>query len=70
MIHEIDVKTRAIVRGIITTIRICHNCSRAEAEELFRVAISHPSSIDCLIERVDSDVEEQKDEIAKGFKLS
>jgi hypothetical protein len=61
MKHAIEEKTRANVRAVITTIRTRHNCSRAEAEELFQRAIVDSAVVDALLEEVDRDVEEQKE---------
>jgi hypothetical protein len=68
MKHAIDEATRADVRGVITTIRTRHNCSRAEAEELFRRALScHTDAVAAIIAHVDADVAEQKED-AKQYK--
>ena len=63
MKHAIDESTRADVRGVITTIRTRHNCSRAEAEEYFRRSIScHTDAVKAIIAHVDEDIREQKEE--------
>ncbi len=61
MKHAIEEKTRANVRAVITTIRMRHNCTRAEAEELFQRAIVDEIVVNSILEEVDIDVEEQKD---------
>lgn len=61
MKHAIDESTRAIVRGIITTIRSRHNCTRAEAERLFRRNIATCDVTFAIFEAVDNDIQEQKD---------
>ena len=50
MKHAIDESTRAVVRGIITTIRIRHNVTRAVAEDLFRRGVSDSGVITELLE--------------------
>lgn len=60
MKHTLEVKTRANVRAVITTIRMRHNCTRAEAEESFRRAIVDEIVVDSILEEVGIDIEEQK----------
>lgn len=69
MKHAIDESTRAVVRGIITTIRIRHNVTRAVAEDLFRRGVSDSGVITELLESVDEDLEEQKqnEEFSQDF---
>ena len=62
MKHAIDEETRAVVRGIITTIRTRHNLTRKDAEEYFRRALSaHTEAVPAIIAHVDEDIAEQKE---------
>ena len=60
MKHEIDVETRAVVRQVITVIRQKHNCTRAEAERLYRRAASETDVIDALLSAVKDDIENDR----------
>ena len=60
MKHEIDVETRAVVRTVITAIRQKHNCTRAEAERLYRRATSETEVIDNILNVVDDDIENNR----------
>jgi len=63
MKHAIDESTRAVARGIITTIRTRHNLTRAEAEDYFRRSLSsHTDAVKAIISEVDSDIAEQKEQ--------
>lgn len=62
MKHEIDEATRAIVRGIITTIRTRHNCTREEAESYFRRNVGTSEVVEVLMELIDDDIQEQKEQ--------
>ncbi len=59
--HEVEEKTRANVRAVITTIRTRHNLNRKDAEYYFQRAINDSSVVERLMEEVDRDVEEQKE---------
>ncbi len=62
MKHEIDEATRAVVRGIITSIRTRHNLTRKDAEDYFRRALSsHTDAVEAIIAEVDEDIREQKE---------
>jgi hypothetical protein len=62
MKHEIDESTRAVVRGIITTIRCQHGLTRKDAEDYFRRALSsHTEAVSAIIAGVDEDIREQKE---------
>jgi len=60
MKHEINESTRKAVRGIITTIRIRQNCSKAEAEELFRRSLCEVDVEEAVLNAVEEDIEHQK----------
>lgn len=62
MKHEVEVKTRANVRAVITCIRTKHNLNRKDAEYFFQRAINDSSVVERLMEEVDRDIAEQKED--------
>ncbi len=62
MKHEIkNEATRAIVRGIITTIRCRYNVTLKEAEALFRRNVGDSEVMEAMMESIDIDRAEQKE---------
>jgi hypothetical protein len=67
--HEVEEKTRANVRAVITCIRTRHNLNRKDAEYFFQRAINDSEVVERLMEEVDRDVAEQKED-EKQYKQS
>ena len=62
MKHAIENEaTRAVVRGIITTIRCRYNVTLAEAESLFRRNVGDSEVMETMFESIDIDRAEQKE---------
>ncbi len=62
MKHAIDCEeTRAIVRGVITTIRCRYNVTLNEAEALFRRNVGDSEVMEAMMESIDIDRAEQKE---------
>ena len=62
MKHAIENEaTRAIVRGVITTIRCRYNVTLKEAESLFRRNVGDSEVMEAMIESIDQDRAEQKE---------
>jgi hypothetical protein len=60
-VHEVEEATRAVCRGIITTIRTRHNLNRKDAEEYFQRSLSsHTDAVAAIITYVDDDIAEHK----------
>lgn len=63
MKHAVDVETRAICRGLITTIRNKYDLNRKDAEDIFRRTLFSCLFTEKFFEIVDDEVREREEDL-------